>query len=46
MADPFASMASLQTLGLLVPEGNTHFRVERNFLIALMAKKLATIKFD
>jgi len=46
MADPFGSMASLQTLGLLVPEGNTHFRVERNFLIALMAKKLATIKFD
>jgi hypothetical protein len=46
MADPFGSLASLKNLGLLVPEGNTHFRVDRNFFIALMSKKLATIKFD
>ena len=46
MADQFGSMAALQNLGLLVPEGNSHFKVERNFLITLMAKKVATIKFD
>ena len=46
MADPFGSMATLKNQGLLIPDNNTHFRVERNFLIAVMAKRLATIKFD
>jgi len=46
MADPFGSMATLSNRNLLVPEGNTHFRVERNFFIAIMAKRLATMKFD
>jgi hypothetical protein len=46
MADPIGSMASLKNQGLLVPENNTHFRVDRNFFISIMAKRLATIKFD
>ncbi len=46
MAEPFGSLATLKNHGLLIPEGNTHFRVERNFLIAIMAKRIATIKFD
>jgi hypothetical protein len=46
-AEPFGSMASLKNQGLLVPENNnTHFRIERNFLVAIMAKRLAGIKFD
>ncbi len=46
MADPFGSLATLKNQGLVVAEGNTHFRVERHFFIALMAKKIASIKFD
>jgi hypothetical protein len=47
MAEPFGSMASLKNQGLLVPENNnTHFRIERNFLVSIMAKRLAGIKFD
>ena len=46
MAEAFGSLASLKNQGLVVPEGQTHFRVERNFFIALMAKRLSAIKFD
>ena len=46
MSDPFGSLASLKNQGLLAEESPTHFRVERNFLIALIAKRLANIKFD
>ena len=46
MAEPFASMAALKNQRLLVPESNTHFCIERNFLVSIMAKRLATIQFD
>src|ERR1700722_8682569 len=46
MADPFGTFAALRNQGLLAPENNTHFRIERNFLIALMAKRIVNIKFD
>jgi hypothetical protein len=46
MADSFSSFATLRNQALLSPEGNTHFRVERNFLIAIMAHKISGIKFD
>jgi hypothetical protein len=46
MADPFGSFAALKNQGLLTEENNTHFRVERNFLISLIAKRLTNIKFD
>jgi len=46
MADPFASFATLRNKGSITAEGNTHFLVERNFLIALMAQKVAGIRFD
>jgi hypothetical protein len=46
MSDAFGSMASLRNQGLLTPEGNAHFRIERNFLVALMAARLAQVKFD
>jgi len=46
MAEPFAGMAALKNQRLLVPESNTHFCIERNFLVSIMAKRLATIKFD
>src|SRR5271167_4126305 len=46
MAESLGSMATLKNQGLLVPENSTHFRVERNFFIAIMAKRIAAIKFD
>jgi hypothetical protein len=46
MADPFGTFAALKNQNLVIPEGNGHFRVERNFLIALMAKRVGSIKFD
>jgi len=46
MAEAFGSLATLKNQGLLIPESHTHFRVDRNFFIALMAKRLAAIKFD
>jgi hypothetical protein len=46
MTDPFASFATLRNKGLITPEGNTHFLVERNFLITLMAQKIAGMRFD
>lgn len=44
--DTFSSMASLKNQGLLIPEGDTHFRIERNLLVAIMTATLAKIKFD
>src|ERR1700721_821811 len=46
MADPIGTFSALRNQGLVTAEGNSHFRVERNFLMALMAKRLANIKFD
>jgi hypothetical protein len=46
MAELFGTLASLKNQGLLVPENNTHFRVERNFLVSIMTRRLAAIKFD
>jgi hypothetical protein len=46
MADAFGSLATLKNQALVVPDGNTHFRVERHFFVALMSKKIASIKFD
>jgi len=46
MADPFGTFAALKNQGLLAVEDSTHFRVERNFLIALMAKRIGKIRFD
>jgi hypothetical protein len=44
--DTFSSMASLKNQGLLIPEGDTHFRIERNLLVAIMTAPIAKIKFD
>src|ERR1700690_1212144 len=44
--EAFGSMGSLRNQGLLVAEGDTHFRIERHFLVAIMAPTLAKIKFD
>jgi hypothetical protein len=46
MPDAFGTFATLRNQGLLTPENTGHFRVERNFLIALMVKNIASIKFD
>lgn len=46
MSDRIASYATLKNQGLLVAESETHFRVERHFLIDLMASRLAQIRFD
>ena len=44
--DTLGSMASLKNQGLLVPENETHFQIERNLLIEIMAPILSKIKFD
>lgn len=44
--DAVSSMATLKNQGLLAPEGDTHFRVERNLLVAMMGTTLSKIKFD
>ena len=47
MADSFATYAALRNQGLLSHEASdTHFRVERHFFIALMAKRIENLKFD
>jgi hypothetical protein len=46
MAEPFGSYASLRNQGLMAPDGSTHFRVERNFLISLLAKRIEGVRFD
>jgi hypothetical protein len=46
MSDTFGSLASLRNKGLLTAEGDMHFRIERNFLLSIMAPWLAKIKFD
>jgi hypothetical protein len=46
MAAPFGSMASLKNQGLIVPDGDHHFKVEKNLLVSLMAARLMKIKFD
>jgi hypothetical protein len=46
MPEPFGSFAALKNQGLLAAEDGAHFRVERNFLISLLAKRIANIKFD
>jgi len=46
MAEIFPSFAALKNQGLLVQESASQFRIERNFLISLMAPRIATIKFD
>jgi len=43
---PLQAWPLLKNQRLLVPESNTHFCIERNFLVSIMAKRLATIKFD
>ena len=46
MAEPFGSLASLKNQGLMSPDKDSHFRVERNFLVSLLAPRIAKIKFD
>src|ERR1700722_5909745 len=46
MADALGTFAALRNQGLVTAEGSSHFRVERNFLITLLAKRLASVKFD
>lgn len=46
MPDTFGSMAVLRNKGLLTPEGDAHFRIERDFLVSILAPLLAKIKFD
>jgi hypothetical protein len=46
MAEAVGSFGALKNLGLLTQENISHFQVERNFLIALMAKRLAHVNFD
>jgi hypothetical protein len=46
MAEPFGTFATLKNQGLLSADEGSHFRVERGFLISLIAKRLANIKFD
>lgn len=46
MAEPFGTFATLKNQSLVVPEGVSHFVVDRNFMIALMQTRLAGIKFD
>ena len=44
--DAVSSMATLKNQNLLVPEGDAHFRIERNLLVAMMDAALSKIKFD
>ena len=46
MLDAFGSMASLKNQDLLTPENDTHFRIERHLLIAVLAPRISKIKFD
>lgn len=46
MAEPFGTFAALKNQSLVNPEGNSHFLVDKNFMIALMSKRLSAIKFD
>jgi hypothetical protein len=46
VGESFTSFAALVNRGLLAPDGNAHLRVERNFLISLMAQKVTTIRVD
>ena len=46
MADPFGTFAALKNQSLVTSEGNMHFMVEKNFMIALMANRLSSIKLD
>jgi hypothetical protein len=46
MTGAFGSFASLINQGLVTGENDAHFRVERNFLISLLAQRIAKIKFD
>jgi hypothetical protein len=46
MADTFGSMASIRNKGLLTEESDSHYRIERNFLVTVLAPWLAKIKFD
>jgi len=46
MAEPFGTFATLKNQSLVTPEGDAHFLVERNFFIAVMAKRIGGIKFD
>ena len=46
MAEYFESFATLKNQGVLVPEGSSHFRIERHFLISLLAKKMGDVTFD
>jgi hypothetical protein len=46
MSDTFGSMASIRNKGLLSEESDSHFRIERNFLITILAPWLEKIKFE
>ncbi len=47
MAEPFGSFATLKNQGLVLgAETDTHFKVERNFLISLMAERIKKVTFD
>jgi hypothetical protein len=44
--DAVSSMATLKNQSLLIPEGDAHFRIEKNLLVAMMGSTLSKIKFD
>jgi hypothetical protein len=44
--DTITSLASLKNQGLLVQENDSHFRIERNLLVAILAGTLSKLKFD
>jgi hypothetical protein len=46
MADKLGTFAALRNQGLLALESDNSFRAERNFLIMILAKRIAEIKFD
>lgn len=46
MSKPFATFAALKNQGLVLPDGDGHFKVERHLLLSLMAERIADVKFD
>lgn len=46
MTESLAPLATLKNRGLLAPDGDAYFRIERHFLISLLADKIAAMPFD
>jgi hypothetical protein len=46
MSEPFGSFAALKNMDLLAPDTATHFKIEKNLLVSLLAQRIAGIRFD